>query len=105
MTPSLRAALNPASVAVIGASENPDKIGGRPLFYLARHGYRGTVFAVNPRRDDLRAALRCLSAPMLDIEDLSRLAADGLSPAPLPPAHRTGRIIVEHRLGHRLDVI
>ena len=62
-------------------------------------------FAVNPRRDDLRAALRRLAAPMLDIEDLSRLAADGLSPAPLPPAHRTGQIIVEHRLGHRLDVI
>jgi acyl-CoA synthetase (NDP forming) len=52
MTHSLRAALDPASVAVIGASENPDKIGGRPLFYLARHGYRGKVFAVNPRRSE-----------------------------------------------------
>ena len=52
MKHSLRAALDPASVVVIGASENPDKIGGRPLFYLARHGYRGQVFAVNPKRSE-----------------------------------------------------
>ncbi len=52
MKHSLRAALDPASVVVIGASENPDKIGGRPLFYLARHGFRGKVFAVNPKRTE-----------------------------------------------------
>jgi acyl-CoA synthetase (NDP forming) len=50
MTPQLRAALDPRSIVVIGASENPDKIGGRPLAYLARFGYRGQVFAVNPKR-------------------------------------------------------
>lgn len=50
MSDPLRAALDPKSVVVVGASENPDKIGGRPLFYLARHGYRGRVFAVNPKR-------------------------------------------------------
>src|SRR5262245_9933717 len=47
---NLRAALRPASVAVIGASENPDKIGGRPLFYLAKFGYRGKVYPINPNR-------------------------------------------------------
>jgi acyl-CoA synthetase (NDP forming) len=52
MKHSLRAALDPASVVVVGASENPDKIGGRPLFYLARHGFRGQVFAVNPKRTE-----------------------------------------------------
>ncbi|MCU0905937.1 MAG: citrate CoA-transferase [Rhodobacteraceae bacterium] len=61
-------------------------------------------YAVNPRREDLRAALRGLSAPMLSIEDLSRMAADGLPPAPRP-AQPTGHILVEHRLGHLLDVI
>ena len=30
---SLRTVLNPKSVAVIGASENENKIGGRPLLY------------------------------------------------------------------------
>lgn len=61
-------------------------------------------FAVNPRRDDLRAALGNLSAPMLPIGDLSRMAAEGLPEAPRH-VHRAGHIIVEHRLGHRLDVI
>ena len=50
MNEGLRAALDPRSIAVIGASEHPDKIGGRPLFYLARHGYRGKVYAINPKR-------------------------------------------------------
>ncbi|MEO8038095.1 MAG: acetate--CoA ligase family protein [Betaproteobacteria bacterium] len=52
MTNPLHAALDPRSIVVIGASENPDKIGGRPLFYLARHGYRGKVYAVNPKRTE-----------------------------------------------------
>lgn len=42
--------LQPASVAVVGASDNPDKIGGRPIFYMQKHGYRGTVYPVNPQR-------------------------------------------------------
>lgn len=48
----LRAALDPRSVVVIGASENPDKIGGRPLYYLAKHGFRGTVYGINPKRSE-----------------------------------------------------
>jgi acetate---CoA ligase (ADP-forming) len=51
---SLRTVLNPKSVAVIGASENPNKIGGRPLLYLARHGYRGKVYPINPKRDEIQ---------------------------------------------------
>jgi acyl-CoA synthetase (NDP forming) len=41
----------PASVAVVGASDDPEKIGGRPLRYMREFGYAGTVVAVNPRRD------------------------------------------------------
>ncbi|SFU75993.1 Acyl-CoA synthetase (NDP forming) [Methylobacterium sp. 174MFSha1.1] len=51
---NLAAALDPRSVAVIGASENPDKIGGRPLLYLARFGFRGEVIPVNPRREEVQ---------------------------------------------------
>lgn len=48
----LRALLNPRSIALIGASENPNKIGGRPLLYLSRHGYKGKVYPINPNRKD-----------------------------------------------------
>ena len=47
----LRTVLDPKSVAIIGASENPDKIGGRPLLYLSRFGYKGRVYPINPKRE------------------------------------------------------
>lgn len=51
---NLAAALDPRSIAVIGASENPDKIGGRPLLYLSQFGFRGEVIPVNPRREEVQ---------------------------------------------------
>src|SRR5256885_6492977 len=50
MQANLEAALSPTSVAVIGASDNPHKVGGRPLLYLQRYGYRGAVYPINPGR-------------------------------------------------------
>ena len=50
MTSDLRAALDPRSIAIVGASENPNKIGGRPIDYLKRFGFRGTIHPVNPKR-------------------------------------------------------
>ncbi|HKF70365.1 MAG TPA: acetate--CoA ligase family protein [Stellaceae bacterium] len=51
---TLRAALDPRSVAVIGASENPNKIGGRPIHYLGRFGFKGAIYPINPRRGELQ---------------------------------------------------
>lgn len=46
----LRAVFRPRAIAVVGASDDPVKIGGRPLAFLLRHGYAGRVFPVNPSR-------------------------------------------------------
>jgi len=54
MREALRTVLNPKSVAVIGASENENKIGGRPLLYLSRHGYKGKVYPINPKRAEIQ---------------------------------------------------
>jgi len=51
---ALRTVLNPKSIAVIGASENENKIGGRPLLYLARYGYKGKVYPINPKRAEIQ---------------------------------------------------
>ncbi len=51
---ALRSVLNPKSIAVIGASENENKIGGRPLLYLSRHGYTGKVYPINPKRAEIQ---------------------------------------------------
>jgi len=37
----------PASVAVIGASNDPDKLGGRTLLHLRELGYRGRIYPIN----------------------------------------------------------
>ena len=46
----LKAALDPKSVAIIGASENPNKVGGRPVHYLDKFGFKGKIFPINPSR-------------------------------------------------------
>ena len=51
---ALRLALSPRSIAVIGASDNPNKIGGRPLAYLSRYGFKGVVYPVNPTRTEVQ---------------------------------------------------
>lgn len=44
---NLRYFLNPHSVAVIGASSNPDKIGRQILDNLVKGGYKGKIFPIN----------------------------------------------------------
>jgi acetate---CoA ligase (ADP-forming) len=53
--------LNPASVAVIGASDNPNKVGGRPIHYMQKFGYAGRILAVNPGREVVQG-LRCYAS-------------------------------------------
>ena len=45
-----RAFLNPRSIAMIGASGDENKIGGRPIRYLKLAGYRGPIYPINPGR-------------------------------------------------------
>ena len=51
---TLRVALNPKSVAIVGASQDPNKIGGRPLLYMQRYGYCGVIYPINPKRDQVQ---------------------------------------------------
>ena len=51
---SLLQALNPRSVAILGASDNPIKAGGRPIAYMRRHGYAGRILPVNPKRAEVQ---------------------------------------------------
>lgn len=40
---------SPRSVAIIGASQNPQKVGGMPVQLLRRLGYAGEILPVNPQ--------------------------------------------------------
>ena len=50
----LDALFNPRSVAIVGATEDPTRIGGRPLRYLKESGFEGRIWPVNPRRDRIQ---------------------------------------------------
>jgi len=47
----LRAMISPASIAILGASSDFQKINGRPLKYLLEKGYQGRIYPVNPKYD------------------------------------------------------
>lgn len=44
----LRRVINPGAVAVVGASSDPSKFGGRIMQFLLKHGYAGRIVPVNP---------------------------------------------------------
>lgn len=46
--------LEPRSVAIIGASNDPQRIGGRPLRYYKEAGFDGDLFPVNPNRPEVQ---------------------------------------------------
>ncbi|MEO8718422.1 MAG: CoA-binding protein, partial [Burkholderiales bacterium] len=51
---TLRAALAPKSIAIVGASDNPHKVGGRPILYMKRYGFRGAIYPINPGRKEVQ---------------------------------------------------
>ena len=68
-TDSLDALFAPRSVAVIGASSDPRRFGGRPIQYLLEAGFDGPVYPVNPGRAEIQGlkaypSIRDVPAPV-----------------------------------------
>ncbi len=42
---------NPKSIAIVGASDDKNRIGGRPLSHMIEQNFEGTVYPVNPNRE------------------------------------------------------
>jgi acetate---CoA ligase (ADP-forming) len=47
---SIEPLIAPLSIAIIGASDDPTKIGGRPIAYLKQAAFAGPIYPVNPSR-------------------------------------------------------
>nr|WP_314074389.1 acetate--CoA ligase family protein [uncultured Roseococcus sp.] len=47
---SLDPLISPRSFALIGASDDATRIGGRPIAYMKERGFKGAIYPVNPKR-------------------------------------------------------
>jgi acyl-CoA synthetase (NDP forming) len=50
----LEAVFSPRSIAVLGASQDATKIGGRPTQFLRNNGFPGAVYPINPRATEVQ---------------------------------------------------
>jgi acyl-CoA synthetase (NDP forming) len=44
----------PRSLAVVGASQDPSRIGGRPIAYSLKAGFAGRIYPINPKYDRIQ---------------------------------------------------
>jgi acetate---CoA ligase (ADP-forming) len=73
----LEALLRPRAIAIIGASQDPTKIGGRPLQLLQKYGYAGKIYPVNPRAAEVQGLKAYASAADLpEAADLAIIAVE-----------------------------
>lgn len=57
---SLSVFLNPKSIAIIGASRDPQKVGGIVVNNIIESGFSGTIFPINPKATEIHG-LQCYS--------------------------------------------
>ena len=55
--------LAPRSIAIVGASDNPDKAGSRPVFFLKRFGFAGAIYPINPQRAEVQGFRASRASP------------------------------------------
>ena len=79
----LTSLFTPGSVALFGASDRPDSVGGIVFKNLLSAGYEGRIYAMNPKRDEVQGQKAYKSLEEIDEQiDLAVVA----TPAPSIPA-------------------
>lgn len=72
---ALKRMFTPNAIAVVGASRDPSRIGGRPIKNLKSSGYAGKIFPINPSQEiiqDLKAYTAISEIPgMIDLAILA----------------------------------
>ncbi|HWL82732.1 MAG TPA: acetate--CoA ligase family protein [Roseomonas sp.] len=72
---ALSALLAPTSVAVIGASGDPTRIGGRPIAAMLARGFQGSILPVNPNRPTVQGLPAFASiAELPEVPDVAVIA-------------------------------
>ena len=66
--------INPASIAVIGGSDNTESIGGSVLKNLIDQQFKGALYVVNPNKDAVQNTISFRDASLLPKTDLAIIA-------------------------------
>ncbi len=74
--------LDAQSVAVVGASGDPEKIGYLPVYYLVKFGYEGRIYPINPRLTEVEGLT--VYPSLTDLPEIPDLVAIMVG-APLVP--------------------
>lgn len=76
--PDLTPLLSPSAIAVVGASRDLAKMGGRCVHYLKRHGFPGDIFPVNPSGGEIQGlTVRASISEVPEGTDCAILAISG----------------------------
>ncbi|CAB3646597.1 acetate--CoA ligase family protein [Achromobacter pestifer] len=91
--PSLSRLFNPRSIAIVGASATPGKIGAMPVSLLRQHGYDGRILPINPRAQAVQGLPTAPDLAALDSEaDLVILAVPAAHAAQALARARPGQV-------------
>ena len=75
--------LAPRSIAVLGASSDPTRIGGRPIAYMLAQNFSGALYPVNPNRAEIQGLKAYASvADLPETPDLAIVAVPANLAAP-----------------------
>ena len=64
---TLQEIMSPKSIAIVGASDNKARIGGRPLAHMIEQKFSGGIFPINPNRDTVQG-IKAYSS-LLDVKE------------------------------------
>ena len=64
---TLKEIMSPKSIAIVGASDNKARIGGRPLAHMIEQKFSGGIFPINPNRDTVQG-IKTYSS-LLDVKE------------------------------------
>jgi acyl-CoA synthetase (NDP forming) len=64
---TLKEIMSPKSIAIVGASDNKTRIGGRPLSNMIEKGFSGEIYPINPNRYTVQG-IKAYSS-LLDVKD------------------------------------
>nr|WP_314355465.1 acetate--CoA ligase family protein [uncultured Achromobacter sp.] len=91
--PTLSRLFTPRSIAIVGASATPGKIGAMPVSLLRQHGYDGRIVPINPRADSIQGLPAAPDLAALDTDvDLVILAVPAAHAAQALQSARPGQV-------------